>query len=201
MLGHLTDFLLLAFLLLQTWMGCRRGLLWQAAGLAALGFGMALGMTLAPALGARLIGVVTENAFHAQLIAFLFVACALGLILRLLAVWAEVKSEDGLPSKEKERRRGQDRILGGIFGALKGFVIAAVAMAACVTLWPGTPAFAEARLVPPLAQAGARLLPEGAVEDVRAWVDASGGELAKGLQIQTRETTLHRAKLEREQAP
>lgn len=183
--GYLTDFLFVAFMVVQTWLGCRRGLLWQAAGLAAVGFGLVLGVALAPALGVHFLGVVTQDRFHAQLLAFLLVAGLLGLGLRLLATWAEVRSEAGLQKQERERRRGHDRILGGIFGALKAFILAAVIAAAGVTLWPQGMGWTESHLAPPLAQAGARLLPEGAVEDVRAWAEHSGKDIAKGLQIQT----------------
>lgn len=183
--GYLTDFLFVAFMVVQTWQGCRRGLLWQAAGLAAVGFGLVLGVALAPALGVHFLGLVTQDRFHAQLLAFLFVAGLLGLGLRLLATWAEVHSEAGLQKQERERRRGHDRILGGIFGALKAFILAAVIAAAGVTLCPQGKSWNESQLAPPLAQAGARLLPEGAVEDVRAWAEHSGKDIAKGLQIQT----------------
>ncbi|MCZ7648720.1 MAG: CvpA family protein [Planctomycetota bacterium] len=163
----LTDILLVAFLLFQAWMGWRSGLMWQAVAMASVGFGVLLGTALAPALGARLLGTVTGSAFHAKLVGFLFVAGVVCLALRIAATWAEQQSETGLPPKEREVRRGHDRILGGIFGALKGGVIALVLAAAAVTLWPQEQVWQSSRLVPPLAQAGARLLPDGALDEMK----------------------------------
>ena len=186
-MGWITDLALVAFLVAQTWLGCRRGLLWQATALASLGFGLVLGLLLAPALGARLVGHLTQDPFHAQIVAFLFVAGLLGLGLRLLAAWAEAQSEQGLSKKEREERRGHDRVLGGMFGALKGCVLAAVLVAAGVTLWPDAVVWQNSRLAPPLAQAGARALPHGGVESLAAWLERSTKHLGERLQIRSAE--------------
>lgn len=182
-MGVLTDILLAAFLLFETWRGYRTGLLWQVASLATLGLGFMLGGVLAPPLGARLLGVLTENPFHAQLLAFVFVAGLVGCMFRALVLWAELKSERGVPRKERERRRGEDRILGGVFGALKGSVLALAIIAAGVSLLPDSPAWRSSRLAAPLAEAGTRLLPAGAAGELRAWLEASATRLRHGLQI------------------
>ena len=182
--GELTDLLLVGFLLFQTWLGWRSGLLWQVAGLASVGFGVMLGAALAPSLGARLWGLVTENPFHAKLLAFLLIAGVVGFTLRMTALWAEAQSESGVAKKERERRRQEDRILGGIFGALKGLVLALVLVAAGVGLDPHSALWKSSCLVPPFATAGARLLPEGAVSAMQEWVEQSKQQLCEGLEIQ-----------------
>jgi uncharacterized membrane protein required for colicin V production len=182
--GELTDLLLAGFLLFQTWLGWRSGLLWQVAGLASVGFGVMLGAALAPSLGARLLGLVTENPFHAKLLAFLLIAAVVGFTLRMTAVWAEAQSESGVARKERERRRQEDRILGGIFGALKGLVLALVLVAAGVGLAPYSALWKSSCLAPPFATAGARLLPEGGVRAMQEWVEESKEQLCEGLEIQ-----------------
>ncbi len=182
-MGILTDILLVSFLIFQTYMGWRSGLLWQAVAMGAVGFSVVLGSALAPALGMRLLGSVTSDPFHAKLIGFLFVSGSVALLLRLAATWAEHQAEQGLPRKEQEIRRGQDRILGGIFGALKASVIALVAAASLVSLWPRQSVWTESKLVPPLAVAGARLLPEGAIQELHVWLETSAQEVGRGLKI------------------
>ena len=181
--GWLVDGSIVAFLLLQTFLGWRRGLLWQAAGVASIGFGVALGLALAPAIGARLTEHVTSDLFRARMIGFLFVVALVGFSLRMLAAWAEVRTESGLKREERETRRGQDRILGGIFGALKGSVLALIIVAASVAIYPDSGLWQRSSLARPLAVAGSRLLPEGAVEEVSQWASKSALTLKKGLDI------------------
>jgi len=111
-LGILIDIGLVGFLVFHTWRGCRLGFLWQVTALAALGFGIGLGMVLAPSMGSRMLNVITPNPFHAQLTAFLFVFGLVALLFRILATWAEGVTEQGANKKEKEQSRGNDRILG-----------------------------------------------------------------------------------------
>jgi len=184
LMGTLTDFCLAAFLLFQTWLGWRSGLLRQATGLAALGFGVVLGVTLAPSLGGRILGWLTVDPFHARVLAFLFVFGLVCLTLQLLASWAEIQADAGIEKKDREQRRSQDRILGGIFGSLKALVVSLVLVAAGVNLYPKNEAWQGSRLAPPFAEAGARLLPEGAAEGVQAWILASAGQLSQKLGFQ-----------------
>jgi len=177
------DCFIVGFLILQTYLGWRRGLLWQVAGVASLAFGVILGLVLAPYLARILTEHVTSNLFRAKLIAFLFVIGSVGLCLRIAAAIAEVHSEKGLPKKERELRRADDRILGGIFGALKGSVLSLVIVAAAVTLYPHAPLWNESRLASPLAVAGSRLLPGGAVNEVRRWAARSAMDIREGLDI------------------
>ena len=187
-MGYLTDILLVAFLLVETWLGCRSGLLWQATDLAALGLGLLLGMLLAAPLGSLLLGTLAHDPFSAQVIAFFFLMGMTCLLLRLLATWVAVRSERGLAKPEREERRRHDRILGGMFGALKGSLLAMLLVAAGVSLWPRHLGWETSRLAGPLAQAGARLLPEGAVFEVRDWVAGTALRLGSGLRIQSRES-------------
>jgi len=181
--GWLVDGLIIGFLFLQTFLGWRRGLLWQAAGVASIGFGVVLGLMLAPALGGYLLDHVTSEPFRAKLIAFLFILGLVGFTLRLAAAWAEVHTEKGLPRQERDLRRADDRILGGIFGALKGSVLALIIIAACVSFYPRSAVWQESSLAGPLAVAGSRLLPEGAVREVRRWAADSAADVRKGLDI------------------
>lgn len=181
--GWMIDALIVAFLVLQTFLGWRRGLLWQVAGVASIGFGVAIGGALAPAIGARLLENVTSDLFRAKLIGFLFVLALVGFILRMLAAWAEVRTETGLKKEDRDSRRAQDRILGGIFGALKGCVIALIATAACVAIYPSSTLWENSSLARPLALAGSRLLPEGAVQEVSQWASKSAVSLKRGLDI------------------
>lgn len=182
--GRVLDGMIVAFLLLQTFLGWRRGLLWQAAGVASLAFGVILGWVLAPVLAEYLTEHVTSNLFRAKLIAFLFVLGTVGLTLRLAAAWAEVRSEKGLPKPERELRRAEDRVLGGIFGALKGCILCLVLIAAIVSMYPQNRIWTRSALATPFAVAGSRLLPDGAVKEVKRWAAQSALDLKKGLDIQ-----------------
>ncbi len=183
--GILIDIGLVGFLVFHTWRGFRCGFLWQVTALAALGFGIGLGMVLAPSMGSRMLGVITHNPFHAQLTAFLFVFGLVALMFRILATWAEGVTEQGANKKEKEQSRGNDRILGGMFGAFKGFLLVLVVSAVGITMWPKVNAWESSRLMPRFAAAGARLLPEGAVQEVHAWAGNSVNEFGKGMKIRT----------------
>lgn len=181
--GRVLDGMIVAFLLLQTFLGWRRGLLWQAAGVASLAFGVILGWVLAPLMADYLTEHITSNIFRAKLIAFLFIMGATGLTLRLAAAWAEVRSEKGLPKTERELRRAEDRVLGGIFGALKGCVLCLVLIAAIVSFYPNNRIWSRSTLATPFAVAGSRLLPDGAVREVRRWAAESAVDLQRGLDI------------------
>lgn len=181
--GWLVDASIAAFLLLQTFLGWRRGFLWQAAGVASIAFGVLLGLFFSPALGDIFSDQITSNPFHARLIAFMFILGSVGLSLRLAAAWAEVSTERGLPKKEKEKRRAEDRILGGIFGAVKGSVIALVLIAAAVSLQPESTLWNHSLLATPLSDAGSRLLPGGAAQDALQWATRSVTQLCKELDI------------------
>jgi uncharacterized membrane protein required for colicin V production len=181
--GRVLDGMIIAFLLLQTFLGWRRGLLWQAAGVASLAFGVILGWVLAPVMAEYLTEHVTSNLFRAKLIAFLFILGSVGLMLRLAAAWAEVRSEKNLPKNERELRRAEDRVLGGIFGALKGSVLCLVLIAAIVSLYPNNRMWSRSALATPFAVAGSRLLPDGAVKEVKRWATQSAVDIQKGLDI------------------
>jgi uncharacterized membrane protein required for colicin V production len=181
--GWLFDGCIIGFLILQTFLGWRRGLLWQVAGVASIGFGVAIGMALSPAIGARLVDNVTSDLFRARMVGFLFVVALVGFLLRMLAAWAEVRTETGLKREERDSRRAQDRILGGIFGALKGSVLALIIVAACVAIYPESALWNRSTLARPLAVAGSRLLPEGAVDEVGQWASKSAISLKRGLDI------------------
>ena len=181
--GMVVDGVIVAFLILQTFLGWRRGLLWQAAGVASIGFGVVLGWALAPMLCEFFMVHITSEPFHAKLTAFLLIVGTVGFILRIAAAWAEVHTEKGLPREEKELRRADDRVLGGIFGALKGSVITLVIVAAGVSLYPRSGLWQESKLARPMAVAGSRLLPEGAVSEVKRWAGESVAEMRQGLNI------------------
>ncbi|MFH0939604.1 MAG: CvpA family protein [Planctomycetota bacterium] len=182
-LGMALDAAIVGFLLLQTFLGWRRGLLWQAASVASIAFGLLLGLLLAPVIGARLTESVTSDLFRAKLIAFIFVVAVVGFSLRLIAAWAEVRAEQGLPKEERELRRADDRILGGIFGALKGCVLSLVIIAISVTFWPENRIWQYSKLSSPMAVAGSRLLPEGAVKEVKRWSIESAHNVRLKLDI------------------
>jgi uncharacterized membrane protein required for colicin V production len=103
----------------------------------------------------------------------------------LVCAWAEAKSEEGLNEKEKEERRSQDRVLGGVFGALKGSVMALLITAASASIWPQWDCWREAHLAPHLARSGARLLPSGAENHLRSWLNSSAKNLQENLDIRT----------------
>jgi len=182
-LGLLIDVLLIAFLVYQTYLGWRSGLLWQVAGLASVGFGVIVGAALAPSLGSRLLGVVTSHPFHAKLTAFLLAAGLVCIAFRMVAVYAESRSEEGVSKKEREVRRREDRILGCIFGAIKGSVLTLVALAGLAGFAPENALWNESQLAPPLAKAGMRLLPGGIARSMQAWLDESKATVCDGLRI------------------
>jgi uncharacterized membrane protein required for colicin V production len=181
--GLFIDGLIVGFLLLQTYLGWRRGLLWQAAGVASIAFGVILGLYFAPRLGEFFNERVTSNVFRARMVAFLLILCSVGFTLRIMAAWAEVHSENGLPKKEREIRRAGDRILGGMFGAVKGCVLVLVIVSACVSMYPASRFWPASMLALPLANAGSRLLPEGAVSQVQRWAADSALNVQQGLDI------------------
>jgi len=181
--GALVDGFIVLFLILQTYLGWRRGLLWQVAGVASIIFGLLLGWALAPILGGVVNQHIASNEFHARLVAFIFVQAMVGFSLRMAAAWAEVRSEQGLAQKEKEQRRAEDRILGGIFGALKGCVVTLVIVGAAGSCFPRSPLWPNSQLAAPLARAGARLLPDGAVKEVAQWASRSAADMRKELDI------------------
>lgn len=181
--GWITDTAILVFLLLQTFSGWRRGLLWQAASVASIGFGMVLGLIFAPYFSGKLLECVTSDPFRAKLVAFLFIAGMVGFTLRIAAAWAEVHTESGLPKNEREFRRADDRILGGIFGALKGSVLTLLFFAAGVSCCPHCEVWERSMLAAPLAVAGSRLLPDGAMVEVKHWAAQSTIDIQKGLNI------------------
>src|SRR5258708_21751535 len=117
-IGSFVDLSIVLFLILQTFLGWRRGLLWQAAGVASIGFGVVAGMLFAPAIGERLTERVTSNPFHAPLAAFLLFFALVGFLLRMAAAFAEIHAEKGLMKEESNPRRSEDRIFGGIFCAV-----------------------------------------------------------------------------------
>jgi uncharacterized membrane protein required for colicin V production len=181
--GGVVDALIVLFLILQTYLGWRRGLLWQVAGVASVIFGVILGWALAPCLSGAFHEHITSNAFHARLAAFIFVQAAVGFALRMAASWAEVRSEMGLEKPERDKRRAEDRILGGIFGALKGCVVTLVIVGAAGSCFPSNALWPKSTLAAPLAQAGARLLPEGAVKEVAQWASRSAADVGRNLDI------------------
>jgi uncharacterized membrane protein required for colicin V production len=160
---------ILFFLVLQTYLGLRRGLLWLAAGGMSVLLGVGLGLLFSPVIGAYALERVTSNPLHARLIGFLAVFGLVGFTLRIIAACVIVHSEKGLPKEERDHRRKKDRILGGVFGALKGLVLAAIAVAACAAFYPGAPAWKKSHLAPVFATTGSRLLPNGAVQEMRTW--------------------------------
>lgn len=182
--GLLFDLSVAGFLMLQTFLGWRRGFLWQVAGVASIIFGGVLGYFAAPFLAAPMHAHITSNLFHAKLLSFLFVMGLTGFLLRMAASVAEVLSERNLPKKEKEFRRADDRILGGIFGALKGSVVALILVAAANTFCPQWSIWKESTLAEPMAVAGSRLLPTSAVKEAARWSKHSAKDLSAGLDIQ-----------------
>lgn len=181
--GLCVDCVLIAFLILHTFLGWRRGLLWQAAGVASLGLGVALGLALAPSIGVYVLRSVTSDPFRAKLVAFLFVFGLVGFALRMSTAWIEVHSEKNLLKEERDRRRAKDRILGGAFGAIKGLLVAAIAVAACVSFFPKSDLWTRSHLAGSLATAGSRLLPEGAVNEVRNWARQHVTSISQNLEI------------------
>ena len=105
--GSMLDALIVAFLILQTFLGWRRGLLWQVAGVASMVCGVLLGWVLAPSLGRFVNQHIASNKLHARLVAFLFVLCTVGLVTRLLAAWVQVRAEHGLGKAMRKPWRGR----------------------------------------------------------------------------------------------
>lgn len=167
--GYCIDAGILLFLVLHSFLGWRRGLMWQAAGGLSVGLGVILGLMLSPAAGEYAQQYVTSNPLHARLIGFLLIFGLVGFTLRIVAACFVVQSEKGVPKEERARRLAKDRILGGVFGALKGLVLAAILIAASVAFFPHGTAWKNSHLTNPLAIAGARLLPQGAVQEMRDW--------------------------------
>lgn len=186
-MGLLIDVLLIAFLVYQTYLGWRSGFLWQVAGLASAGFGVIVGAATAPSLGSRLLGTVTSNPFHAKLAAFLLAAGLVCIAFRMAAVYADARSDEGVSKKEREVRRRDDRVLGCIFGAIKGSVLTLVILAGLAGFVPGNAMWNESRLAPSMANAGMRLLPSGIAQSLQAWLDESKVAVCDGLHIHTRD--------------
>ena len=193
-MGLFVDVLLIGFLVYQTYLGWRSGFLWQVAGLASVGFGVIVGAVLAPSLGSRLLGVVTSNPFHAKLTAFLLAGGLVCIALRMAAVYAEARSEEGVSKKEREARRREDRILGCIFGALKGSVLTLVLLAGLAGFAPENSLWRESQLAPPLANAGMRLLPSGIARSMQVWLDESKVAVCEGLHIRAEEEQVDRSR-------
>lgn len=181
--SYLVDVLLVLFLIYQTYMGWRSGFFAQVTALASIGFGVMVGTVLAPSLGARLLGVVTENHFHAKLMAFLLVMAMVCFLLRIATVYAEARSEEGVSKGEREKRKRDDRVLGSVFGALKGSVVILVLLAGLAGLAPELGIWQQSCLAPPLATAGRRLLPDDAPDRVQEWLERSKEEVCEGLQL------------------
>lgn len=179
--GWLVDGLVVAFLVLQTFLGWRRGLLWQVAGVASMILGVLLGWWLAPSLGRFANQHIASNRLHARLVAFLFVLGTVGLATRLLAAWAQVRAERGLGKQERELRRAEDRILGGMFGAFKGCVLVLIIVATAAAYYPQSDVWQSSVLAGRVARAGSLLLPEGVVKDLSQWANRSVADIRNEL--------------------
>ena len=167
--GVYVDGGIVIFLLVHSFMGWRRGLMWKAAGGLSVGLGIGLGLYFSPMLSQYALERVTSNPLHAQLIGYLAIFGLTGFVLRIIAAIVEVQAEKGLPKPERDRRRAKDRILGGIFAALKGLVIASILIAAGVAFFPSGAIWKKSMLAAPFATVGSRLLPNGAVAEMRSW--------------------------------
>ena len=130
-----------------------------------------------------LIEYVASEPFQAKIVVFVLVVGCVGFLVRMIAAWAEVHSEHGLPRQEREARRKDDRILGGIFGALKGCVMVLLLVAIGVSCCPKSALWNNSKLAGPLAVAGSRLLPDGAVQQVKRWGLRSAENVREGLDI------------------
>ena len=181
--GLCVDGVVFAFLILHTYLGWRRGLLWQIAGVASLGLGIVLGLALAPNIGVYVQRNVTSDPFRAKLVAFLFIFGLVGFSLRMVTAWIEVQSVKNLAKDDREKWRIKNRIWGGAFGALKGMIVAAIAVAACVSFYPKSALWTRSHLAGSLASAGSRLLPDGAVNEVRNWARQNVTSISQNLEI------------------
>jgi hypothetical protein len=141
-----------------------------------------------------LLGVVTSNPFHAKLTAFLLAGGLVCIAFRMAAVYAEARSEEGVSKKERDVRRREDRILGCIFGALKGSVLTLVFLAGLAGFAPDNTMWHESNLAPPLANAGMRLLPSGIARSMQAWLDESKVAVCDGLQIHSQDGPAERSR-------
>ncbi|MCK6471091.1 MAG: CvpA family protein [Planctomycetes bacterium] len=180
-MGLLVDGLVVAFFLFQIWTGWRTGLLGQVMSMAGIGLGVVVSATLAPAMGARLLGVVTDSPVHAKLVAFLMILASVSFMLRIMALWAQFESSRWLTKEDRQRRATNDRVMGSVFGAAKGALLALVLVAVSVSFWPEFSGWPHSRLASPLAETGARLLPEGYAERVSAWAADTSRELGDAL--------------------
>jgi hypothetical protein len=115
------------------------------------------------------MSAVTSDAFHAKLAGFLLVFGVVCFALRMTVSYIEVRAERGLAKEERDKRRSKDRIMGGVFGAVKGLLLAAILVAACVSFFPKSALWKQSHLASSLATAGCRMLPDGAVKEVREW--------------------------------
>lgn len=183
-LGLWADLAIIACPILHLVLGWRRGFLWQVAGLASLCFGVGLGWLLAPVFSGIIQAQVASDPLRAKLLVFLFVFGVVGVTLRLVASWAEVQAERGLPKEEKEKRRKRDRVLGGMFGVFKGLILTAILVAAGVTLYPRNEILGRSYLAGSMARAGSRMLPDGAVKEVREWAKQQVTSISRNLEIE-----------------
>ncbi len=74
-------------------------------------------------------------------------------------------------------------MLGGIFGAVRAAVLALVVCASAVSIYPRSGVWENSNLARPLASAGARLLPDGAVDAMKCWAVQSATDLGQRLDI------------------
>jgi membrane protein required for colicin V production len=162
------DIILLALVAVSLAAGLFKGLIREVFSLVGLVLGILVALVLAPVVAPTLERVIViKSAAYAAAFLLLFVATLIvaGLLGALLTRLIEVA-----------RLGGMNRLLGGIFGLVRG-VLTAMILALGLTLLfdPQTPLLAESRVLPHL-EFGARLLapllPEGAREELLQHLEA-----------------------------
>lgn len=145
------DLLVLGILAGSTVLGLMRGLVREAFSLAAWVLAFLGAKTLAPALAPRLPGFDAPALQHAAALVLVFVAIlvAAGLAGMLLASLVKLV---GLG--------GYDRMLGGLFGVLRGVVaVLALTLLAGLTALPKTQSWQQSLARGPLEQAAVKIQP------------------------------------------